>query len=140
MPIFKKWKVGSVVRLNKITYDREKFIKNGIKHVEMYFIDGSTPPDNIIEEFLELSEKEKNGIAIHCKAGLGRTGSLIAAYAMKHFRFPAAPFIGYIRICRPGSILGPQQQFLCVNYFYNLLFFLFGRLSNHTKKCFYFYS
>ena len=32
---------------------------------------------------------------------------------MKHYRFPAAAFIGYIRICRPGSILGPQQQFLC---------------------------
>jgi cell division cycle 14 len=33
-------------------------------------------------------------------------------YAMKHYKFPAAAFIGYIRICRPGSILGPQQQFL----------------------------
>jgi len=50
---------------------------------------------------------------VHCKAGLGRTGSLIAAYAMKHFKFPADAFIGYIRIRRPGSVLGPQQQFLC---------------------------
>jgi len=48
------------------------------------------------------------------KAGLGRTGSLIACYAMKHYRFPAAAFIGWIRICRPGSILGPQQNWLCV--------------------------
>ncbi len=32
---------------------------------------------------------------------------------MKHFHFPAEAFIGYIRIVRPGSILGPQQQFLC---------------------------
>lgn len=64
---------------------------------------------------MELSEKEKYGVAVHCKAGLGRTGSLIAAYAMKHFKFPAEAFIGYIRVCRPGSILGPQQQFLCVN-------------------------
>ena len=31
---------------------------------------------------------------------------------MKHYRFPARAFIGYIRICRPGSILGPQQTFL----------------------------
>ena len=44
---------------------------------------------------------------------LGRTGTLIALDAMKHYRFPAAAFIGYIRICRPGSILGPQQEFLC---------------------------
>jgi hypothetical protein len=31
---------------------------------------------------------------------------------MKHYRFPAAFFIGWIRIARPGSILGPQQYFL----------------------------
>ena len=33
---------------------------------------------------------------------------------MKHYRFPAADFIGWIRICRPGSVLGPQQSFLIV--------------------------
>jgi len=32
---------------------------------------------------------------------------------MKHYNFPADAFIGYIRICRPGSVLGPQQQYLC---------------------------
>lgn len=31
---------------------------------------------------------------------------------MKHYQFNAADFIGWIRICRPGSILGPQQHFL----------------------------
>ena len=50
---------------------------------------------------------------MHCKAGLGRTGSLIALYIMKHIGFPPADFIGWIRIARPGSILGPQQQYLC---------------------------
>ena len=94
-------------------------MKNGIKHLDLYFIDGSTPSEDIIEAFIEAAEKEKYAIAVHCKAGLGRTGSLIAAYAMKHFKFPAAAFIGYIRICRPGSILGPQQKFICVNFLNN---------------------
>jgi len=111
---FKKWKVNVVVRLNnKTAYDREKFIKNGIKHVDSYFVDGGLPSDEIIENFLDMSEKEKGAIATHCKAGLGRTGTLIGAYAIKHYQFPAAAFIGWIRICRPGSVLGPQQQFLC---------------------------
>ena len=45
-------------------------------------------------------------------AGLGRTGSLIACYMMKHYKFTAAECIAWCRICRPGSIIGPQQNFL----------------------------
>lgn len=61
---------------------------------------------------MTAAENEKGGIAVHCKAGLGRTGTLIGLYCMKHFGFPPAAFIGWIRIARPGSILGPQQQYL----------------------------
>ena len=45
-------------------------------------------------------------------AGLGRTGSLIACYMMKHYKFTAAESIAWLRICRPGSVLGPQQHWL----------------------------
>jgi len=31
---------------------------------------------------------------------------------MKHYQIPAEQFIGWIRIARPGSVLGPQQFFL----------------------------
>ena len=31
---------------------------------------------------------------------------------MKHFGFTALEFIAWARICRPGCVLGPQQQFL----------------------------
>ena len=78
----------------------------------MFFIDGSVPPPKIVENFFKIADHEPGAIAIHCKAGLGRTGTLIGLYAMKHFKFPAAAFIGWIRIARPGSILGPQQFYL----------------------------
>lgn len=45
-------------------------------------------------------------------AGLGRTGSLIACYIMKHYKFTAEEAIAWIRICRPGSIIGHQQSWL----------------------------
>jgi hypothetical protein len=51
-------------------------------------------------------------LAVHCKAGLGRTGTLICAYLMRYHGFTAAEAIGYCRICRPGSVVGPQQTYL----------------------------
>jgi len=45
-------------------------------------------------------------------AGLGRTGTLIACYMMKHYRLTAAECVAWIRIARPGSIIGPQQHYL----------------------------
>lgn len=100
------------MRLNNKTYDPSTFTKNGIRHVEMYFTDGTAPSLEIVDRFLELAETTEGVIAVHCKAGLGRTGTLIGCFVMKHFQFNAADFIGWIRICRPGSILGPQQHFL----------------------------
>lgn len=83
--IFKHLNVSHVVRLNDVKYDRNRFLKHGIKHTDLYFIDGSTPSDKIVNEFLAISEAEQGCLAVHCKAGLGRTGSLIGCYAMKHF-------------------------------------------------------
>ncbi|CAN0452469.1 unnamed protein product, partial [Scytosiphon promiscuus] len=37
------------------------------------------------------------------KAGLGRTGTCIGCYLMKHYSFSAAEVIGWMRICRPVS-------------------------------------
>ena len=104
--------MSRVVRLNEAQYEKSKFTSQNIAHSDLQFIDGSVPPPSILNNFMDIAESDRGVIAIHCKAGLGRTGTLIGCYAMKHFKIPAAPFIGWIRIARPGSILGPQQHYL----------------------------
>ena len=46
--LFKKWNIGLVIRLNKETYDAKRFVSRGIKHLDLYFTDGSTPKDVIL--------------------------------------------------------------------------------------------
>ncbi|XP_066912800.1 dual specificity protein phosphatase CDC14A-like [Clytia hemisphaerica] len=109
---FKKHNISTVIRLNKKLYDAKRFKNGGFGHYDLFFTDGSIPNDSIIKRFLTITENISGAAAVHCKAGLGRTGSLIACFMMKHYRFTAAECIAWIRLCRPGSIIGPQQHFL----------------------------
>jgi len=109
---FKQNNVTSVVRLNKKMYDGARFTSHGINHHDLYFPDGTCPSDMILQRFLQIAENEPGALAIHCKAGLGRTGVLICCYMMKHYGFTAEEAMGYIRVCRPGSVIGPQQHYL----------------------------
>ncbi|KAI6196812.1 Protein-tyrosine-phosphatase [Aphelenchoides besseyi] len=109
---FREKGVSTIVRLNTKLYDRKRFLDAGFDHQDLFFIDGSTPTDAIVERFFEIVDNAKGGVAIHCKAGLGRTGTLIACWMMKEFRLTAPQCIAWLRICRPGSVIGPQQQYL----------------------------
>ncbi|XP_028833344.1 cell division cycle 14Aa isoform X1 [Denticeps clupeoides] len=111
-PYFRQHGVTDVVRLNRKIYEGRRFADAGFEHHDLFFVDGSTPSDLIMRRFLHICESVEGAVAVHCKAGLGRTGTLIACYLMKHYRFTAAEAIAWIRICRPGSIIGPQQNFL----------------------------
>ncbi|CAL8369201.1 unnamed protein product [Boreogadus saida] len=109
---FRRHRVTDVVRLNRKLYDGRRFEEAGLQHHDLYFLDGTTPSDIITRRFLHICESAEGAVAVHCKAGLGRTGTLIGCYLMKHHRFTAGETLGWIRTCRPGSVIGPQQSYL----------------------------
>ena len=52
------------------------------------FEDGGCPSDVQITYFINLIdyyEKKGQAVAVHCKAGLGRTGTLIGCYIMSKY-------------------------------------------------------
>jgi len=83
------------------------------------FPDGSSPDLGLVERFIALTSTSPDGFAVHCKAGLGRTGTLIACYILhKHglaFQNDVRAILGWLRICRPGSVIGIQQKWLVDN-------------------------
>ena len=113
VPVFKKIGVTCVVRFNNKCYDRMVFERGGIKHVDLFYEDGGNPTEDILQAFLRLCETQQGAIAVHCKAGLGRTGTNIVAYMVKHLGFSVREAVAWHRVCRPGAIVGPQQQYLC---------------------------
>ncbi|XP_011840300.1 PREDICTED: protein tyrosine phosphatase type IVA 1-like isoform X2 [Mandrillus leucophaeus] len=74
----KKYGVTTMVRVCEATYDPALVEKEGIQFLDWPFDDGSSPSNQIIDDWLRLVDvkfREEPGccIAVHCVAGLGRT-------------------------------------------------------------------
>ena len=110
--------IGLIVRLNSELYSPSYFTAMGINHMDMIFDDGTCPPMPMVRKFIKLAHEminQKKAIAVHCKAGLGRTGCLIGAYLIYRHGFTANEIIAFMRFMRPGMVVGPQQHWLHLN-------------------------
>jgi cell division cycle 14 len=104
--------VVAIVRLNAIEYDRQPFLSAGLEHHDLFLEDCRAPSRELVARFLRILDSTEGVVAVHCSSGLGRAGTLIALFLMLQHGFEAEEAMAWLRIVRPGSVLGEQQHFL----------------------------
>ena len=66
--------------------------------------------DRAADFIREQTEKHHRPVVVHCAAGLGRAGTVLACYLVKHKGYGAQDAIDEIRTKRPGSIQSAEQE------------------------------
>ena len=110
--ILKGLKVTTIIRLNSPRYDAAVFTSRGFEHLDLDFEGGSTPPPSVAARFFRAVDAARGSVAIHGRDSLGRAGTLAALHLMRTHAFGAREAIAWLRMMRPGAVLGAQQQYL----------------------------
>jgi len=115
----KKFGVKLAFKLNeedaKYDLDTVRRETGVIVSADIGFADNTAPSETVVQQFLinaHQAIKAGEAVGIHCRGGIGRTGTLAAAYLMKYEGFAANEAIGYLRLMRPLSVSASQQPFL----------------------------
>lgn len=67
-------------------------------------------------EFIQNQIENDQSVMVHCAAGLGRAGTILACYFIKYQNYSAKDAIEKIRKERPGSIQSDVQE-LAISYY-----------------------
>jgi atypical dual specificity phosphatase len=90
----------------------------GLLVVHIPIIDMDAPTQEQIDRAISTLQRARAhgmAIAVHCTAGLGRTGTILAAYLVSQGFTPAAA-IARVRELRPGSIETVEQEESIIEY------------------------
>jgi Predicted protein-tyrosine phosphatase len=66
--------------------------------------------------FIQNQIQNNQSVMVHCAAGLGRAGTILACYFIKYEKYSAIQAIEKIRSERPGSIQSDVQE-LAISYY-----------------------
>lgn len=95
------------------SYDGEKdLMRYGISYHEFPWPDMTAPNNDIVLRSVQVMHhhvQHKGKVLVHCHAGLGRTGLLIACFLIFAYRMPAEEAITVVRSNRPGAVQTRKQ-------------------------------
>ncbi|XP_037097780.1 protein tyrosine phosphatase type IVA 2-like [Syngnathus acus] len=112
----KAYGANTLVRVCAATYDKAPVEQEGIRVLDMPFEDGSSPPDQVVDDWLSLLQskfRDEPGccVAVHCVAGLGRAPVLVAI-ALIECGMAYEDAVHFIRLKRRGAFNSKQLLFL----------------------------
>ena len=73
-----------------------------------------------VVEYIDSQIRKNKPVVVHCAAGKGRTGTVLAAYLIKKDKLRVDEAIRKIRSLRPGSIQSERQE-IALNQFYEYI-------------------
>ena len=106
--------VKSIVTIREEPLD-DDWIKN-VNYLHVMSNDMSVPEFDDLTfavDFIHRRLDDKEPVMVHCLAGLGRTGTILASYLVKYENMSADEAIEKVRKTRPGSIQSyPQEEMI----------------------------
>lgn len=110
--------IEAIVSLTELPLHKTLIEEFGFEYKHIPIVDLTPPTQEQIEEFVTFVNNltsSKKKIVVHCDAGIGRTGTMLACYLVNK-GCSAKKAITEVRKKRPGSIETMEQEDTVIKY------------------------
>ncbi len=104
--------INAIISLTETSLQKSVVNEFGFEYLHLPIPDFSIPTLQQIEKFISFTNKlkeEHKKVVVHCKSGIGRTGTMLAIYFVTR-GYSAKDAISEVRSKRPGSIETFEQE------------------------------